>query len=388
MTRHTSPGRTAGDRSSPRRCALRAALLTCTALSLHTPALAGERLGDRFDDTFTAATYNVHGQPKEVKARVFGSFDITQRINTDAKIEEHVAAISPLLNRFDIVNIQEDNVTNRGVIRLQDPNFGTVEIKPFVAYHDEIYASADHAYKSKAAPNSHTGLLGTDGLNTLSRFRWDGAQAGEQADIKRVLFSRCGSGLPAIECAVGKGLSVTRMRMEDGSILDVYNAHGVAGTSDEESETRRRNLTELGDYIKQNSEGHAVLLMMDSNSRYSAGRENAELNALMDKTGMVDAWVDTARGGQQPSPDLSAENQDLVRRVYRNADSAGDALATRIPTRRRPKSSTRSSIAAPTISTWTRSATSSTIRPSTTRKASRSPITGPSSPSSRSGRAA
>ena len=60
----------------------------------------------------------------------------------------------------------------------------------------------------------------------------------------------------------------------------------------------------MSDYIKQNSEGNAVLVFGDSNSRYTRAVDVATI--FRTENGMTDAWVELIRSGEEPAPGSEA----------------------------------------------------------------------------------
>jgi len=211
----------------------------------------------------SVATYNVAGLPTQVTPE-------TPEVNN--------ALISPLLNQFDLALVQED-----------------------FFYHADLIAEDTHPYLSVKDTTDVPGLpmlmLG-DGLNRMS---WSPFEA-----HTRVTWNDCFGELSnGSDCLAPKGFSVARHEIVSGHFVDVYNLHSDAGSEPPDLEARRANLRQLYTYIQANSSGEAVIVMGDTNSRYT--REGDVLPEFLDETGLQDVWIELVRSGDLPpiGPSLS-----------------------------------------------------------------------------------
>ena len=57
--------------------------------------------------------------------------------------------------------------------------------------------------------------------------------------------------------------------LEPGVFVDVYTLHTDAGDDSASYEARRDNMKQLANYINTYSNGNAVIVMGDTNSRYT-----------------------------------------------------------------------------------------------------------------------
>lgn len=188
-------------------------------------------------------TYNIAGLPE-----VFSSSDP----------DTNTSQIAPLLAGYDLVHVQED-----------------------FNYHGDLYAGDVHTHRSSTSGGVPFG----DGLNTLSYRVF--------SDFTRTTWSDCNG----TDCLTPKGFSYARQQLESGVYLDVYNVHANAGTGDANKSARRSNLGQLLSYIESNSNGSAVLVMGDTNARFTRGDDN--VSDFLDH-GFSDAWIERARGGERP----------------------------------------------------------------------------------------
>jgi endonuclease/exonuclease/phosphatase (EEP) superfamily protein YafD len=209
--------------------------------------------------TFSALTYNVAGLPEGLSS-------------------SHPAANTPYISQriraYDVVNVQED-----------------------FNYHATLYASDDHQYRT--ATSGGAGFGG--GLNTLSRY--------PLVDFGREKWNACNG----TDCLTPKGFTYARLRLADGVYLDLYNVHTNAGTADADLAARRSNVSQLTQYILDNSAGNAVLVMGDTNTRYTRSGDN--IRELGQRAGLTDAWVSLVRGGVPPesgAPPLTCDASNVT----------------------------------------------------------------------------
>lgn len=233
-------------RQSP-RLLVPAALIA--AASLLGPSPAAHADAPAFG-SFRALTYNIAGLPD------FLSSAPTPRAPA-------TTAIGRRIGPFDIVNVQED-----------------------FNYHAYLYAADSHAYRT---PTSGIAGIGS-GLNSLSHQPY--------SDLDRVTWNKCfiGSG----DCLTPKGFTFHRVRLAEGTYLDVYNLHADAGSTSGDEAARRANLAQLTSYIRTHSAGNAVLVMGDTNTRYT--RTGDRIAQFAADNGLTDAWVRLVRDGSAPAP--------------------------------------------------------------------------------------
>ncbi|MBG7698889.1 endonuclease/exonuclease/phosphatase family protein [Streptomyces sp. MC1] len=194
---------------------------------------------------FSVLTYNVAGLPEGLSS----SHPAT-----------NTPLISPRLAGYDIVNVQED-----------------------FNYHAALYAGDDHPHRTATSGGAGIG----DGLNTLSRYPFE--------DFERVKWKDC----TGTNCLTPKGFTLARVRLAEGVYVDVYNAHPNADDTEDALAARRANIAQLSAFIQANSAGNAVIVMGDTNTRYTRAGDN--LRTLVADNGLTDAWVRLVRGGTAPA---------------------------------------------------------------------------------------
>ncbi|WRZ89016.1 jacalin-like lectin [Streptomyces sp. NBC_01007] len=235
---------------SPLRRLLAGAAAAAAALGGLTAAASPATAAD--SGTFSVLSYNVAGLPDGISSAP------TPRASS-------TTAIGGLIAPYDIVHVEED-----------------------FNYHAALYAAdTAHAYRT---PTSGGAGIGS-GLNTLSKISYD------TDDFERVGWNSCQ--VDSGDCLTPKGFTFMRERLAEGVYVDFYNLHTNAGTNDGDLASRADNLNQLTAFIGTHSAGNAVVVMGDTNTRYTrSGDTIAEFGAA---NGLTDAWVQVVRGGTPPA---------------------------------------------------------------------------------------
>ncbi|WP_328979777.1 jacalin-like lectin [Streptomyces canus] len=202
--------------------------------------------------SFSVLSYNVAGLPEAISS-------------ASTPRESSTTAIGQRIAPYDIVHVEED-----------------------FNYHAYLYAGdTNHAYRT---PTSGGAGIGS-GLNTLSKIPYDGD------DFERVRWNSCQ--VDSGDCLTPKGFTFMRERLAEGVYVDFYNLHTNAGTNDGDLASRADNLNQLTAFIQTHSAGNAVVVMGDTNTRYTrSGDTIAEFAAA---NGLTDPWVKLIRGGTPPA---------------------------------------------------------------------------------------
>lgn len=262
--------------------ALVAGLVTLSAPALATADLRGE---------LTALTYNVAGLPQFIS-----SSDPT----TNSPL------ISPLLNAYDLVLLQEDFTDPIGL--------------GYIGFHEVVTADAEHPHRSDPAPPPlgadlrrtppHQPPLLADGLNRLSRspignlerHMWIGCHgefsAAVAEEIARALdvdelIEDLGLGVVidggAADCGAQKGFSVATHTLADDLEVEVYNLHAEAGGGEQDNAERAAGFAQLADHILEQADGRAIILGGDTNLHTSRDQVDTDVwQAFLDTTGLID----------------------------------------------------------------------------------------------------
>jgi len=213
-------------------------------------------------NTFLALTYNVAGLPAGLSSSM---------------PELYTPLIGPLLNRYDVVLLQESWQT-------PDPN----PAAPTHVYHEILVAASKHPYKSVPAdvpwgmdPDRPSALLG-DGLNMFSEYPFD--------ETVRVRWPSCVDS--ESDCLALKGFSMTTMHLAANVDVDVYDLHMEAGDTPEDDAARDQDVDTLAAFIDAHSAGHAVIVGGDFNLHTDREPAATQLARLLADAQLQDACTD------------------------------------------------------------------------------------------------
>lgn len=242
--------------------------------------------------SFTALSYNVAGLPEQIS----GSSPATNS-----------PLISPLLNGYDLVLLQEDWVDVFQPLR----DLGVPDLPPLTGYHHLIVGDADHAHRSTPAdPPYGTDTarapagpaLTADGLNRLSRFplgtltrqQWTACNGELPIEVAEAVTDALGLaaaldalGLAGVvdggasDCGALKGFSVATLTLADGAEIDVYNLHADAGNGPGDIAARQANFEQLAAFIAEHSAGRAVIVGGDTNLHIDDERPERAVDAVV-----------------------------------------------------------------------------------------------------------
>lgn len=250
----------------------RAALSLLVALApLCVTACTGGELEPVTSGAFRALTYNVAGLP--------------EGINEDQTPTVNIPKISPKLNAYDLVLVQED-----------------------FAYTQELREAVEHPYESY--PLEHEERFVNDGLNRFSTLPFG-------PEVTRVRWVACngttdGSG----DCLANKGFSIASHELAAGVSLTVVNLHAEAGGGPDDVSARTAGYEQLAAYLNEHHAGEALLVAGDTNLHGFDEDDEPVLQQLLDDAGLTD----TCRA-------LSCGEEHIDRFLFRSSDELELALS-------------------------------------------------------------
>ncbi|EGZ21318.1 hypothetical protein PHYSODRAFT_490869 [Phytophthora sojae] len=207
-------------------------------------------------NTFSVMCYNVAGLPALISSGDPNSYSVD---------------MGKRISDWDIVNVQED-----------------------FNYHAKLYSENKHEYRT---PTSGGVPIGS-GLNTLSHFAFTNV-----TDLERVTWEDC-SNYDNADCMTPKGFTLVEVQLADGVTIDIYNLHTDAGVTAADQKARASNLQQLSDFMDENSAGNAVVVMGDTNTRYT--RELDTIREFIEGQKLTDGWVESIRNGKPPKKGAEA----------------------------------------------------------------------------------
>lgn len=186
-------------------------------------------------------TYNVAGLPEPL---------------SQSTPEANHPLIAPLLDRYDLVLVQED-----------------------FWYHDLLESKASHRCRSVPMLQDPSLVAMTDGLSRFSRFPF--------SDFARFAWNECsGRFICASDCLAPKGFTRARTRLADGAEVDVYNLHMDAGSCQGDLRVRGAQVQQLLEELSAYSSGRAVVVAGDFNLSPDRPEDEEVLNRLLSQASL------------------------------------------------------------------------------------------------------
>ena len=201
-------------------------LIPAAALLLLLSAACGDEETAPSEGELFLLTYNVAGLPQGISS---------------SNPVKNIPLISPMLNAFDLVLVQED-----------------------FFYHTELSKDVTLPHRSVHQAKGSGGLFG-DGLNRFSRYPW--------RDFLRVPYEKC----EGADCGANKGTSVALTSLAEGVEVDIYNTHLEAGSDPKSNEARENGVDILLSTIKSRSPGRALIVAGDFNLKYKDGGHDVQM---------------------------------------------------------------------------------------------------------------
>ncbi|KAI9979532.1 hypothetical protein PInf_029256 [Phytophthora infestans] len=198
------------------------------------------------ENTFSVMSINVAGIP--------------EFLSSGNPLENSVE-IGRRISNWDVVNVQED-----------------------FNYHAYVYSMNSHLHRTSTSG----GIPFGDGLNTLSNFSFNNI-----TDLTRSKWSVC-STFDGADCLTPKGFTHARP----------LQLARCAGVTDADEVARAANLAQLSAYITANSADNAVIVMGDTNTRYTRAADT--IREFAEGLNLTDGWVEYVRNGEYPTKGAEA----------------------------------------------------------------------------------
>lgn len=177
---------------------------------------------------------------------------------------------------------------NTPIISCKIKGYTLVNVQEDFNYHAALYDTCDdHIYRSPTSGGMGIG----SGLNTLSYLSY--------TDWFRGDWDACNG----VDCLTPKGWTHARVRLAEGVHVSLYNLHTQAQTESADLAARRDNILQLLDSIEAQSPTDAVIVMGDTNTRYTRSGDN--IREFL-KHGFTDVWISNVRQGSVPAADDNA----------------------------------------------------------------------------------
>ncbi len=240
---------------------------------------------------FKFAALNVDGMPQSVS--ILGVYELT--LNSDAKEEDGATAIGAKVAGmgFDVVGLSED-----------------------FNYHDELmtalqaanpdYACTTHRGKISVTASTYVKFLSsstlfdTDGLGLL----YDTTSTTASEESWTAWNEHNGYTDDGADGLIDKGFRYYLITLADGTGIDLYILHMDAETTDEDLAARESQLTQLASAIIASDNKRPIIVMGDTNCRYTRDRLKSLFVNVLDadpRFTVTDPWVVYGRQGIYPA---------------------------------------------------------------------------------------
>lgn len=251
-----------------------------------------------YTKSFSVCALNVDGLPNKI---------LGININPDGKGADGAAKIGKYLREsgVDIMALSED-----------------------FNYHDNLVKTLGNGYNV----GTYRGGIGTDKYKPDVSFDTDGLEfitksplafADESWTAWNKTYGKFTNGSDEL---IDKGYRFYTVDLGNGMIVDFYIMHMDAETDPEDNAARASQWEQLRDAILANPNGHAVIVMGDTNSRYTRDDIlNLFINPIetAGQYTVTDAWINLCQDGKYPDldnserlviPDDQKKNPDAYRK--------------------------------------------------------------------------
>lgn len=251
---------------------------------------------------FTVASLNVDGMPKSVK--VAGIYEV--KLNEDATEGPGAAAIGKrlLTSGFDVVGVSEDfnyhselwnNAWNNG----QSIHYNATTHRGKITA--DLGAVSDYLNKKP--------ILDSDGLCLFYRVGAIDQATVEKSEAWTEWTSHNGYDDYGADGLIRKGFRFYILKLEDGTEVDLYTMHMDAEASKEDMAAREKQLQQLADAIKKTNNKRPIIIIGDTNCRYTRDRlKEILIDGINsdERFTISDPWVLHSRNGIYPEHNSNA----------------------------------------------------------------------------------
>ncbi len=292
------------------------------------------------DGTFTAAAFNVDGLPNQISLDLgaYGKKNIS--LNPDGPGADKTEILGKLIAEkgWDIIGVSENftygDKLSAGLKDYEEINKNKDTVPTDVSSKELL----SHFDQSKGYPYPFISL-DTDGLSlfynkaTVSvdqekKVAWEenySPYKGYGIEIPSMNYYEYFYNIPQLNGAdklITKGFRHFVAEVANGVKVDVYTLHMDADNAPGDKNARAEQLKQLAKYIVDSKTKNPIIIMGDTNCRYTRDDVIANLIGVLnaeDNLYAVDAWVETKKDGNYPefaSKTLSEEIVDKI--IYVN----------------------------------------------------------------------
>lgn len=270
-------------------------LLLAFCLLLFSAALpAGANAESTTTGRFKVAALNVDGMPQTVK--IAGLFDLTLNKSGpgpggSARIGQYIES-----SGIDLLALSE-NLNYCSEIRASAPSYSFATQRKGIPTSIQLWDLRNSLFP-----------FDTDGLNLMYRnnltvsnetiLPWDTHYSPYTRYLHLLVPDQNGA-----DGMISKGFRFYQVEFAPGVVVDVYILHMDAEISPEDTAARSSQLQQLAEAINSRTSSNPVIVMGDTNCRYT--RDSLKTD-LIDAVGLTDAWVELVRQ-EKGYPNLGEE---------------------------------------------------------------------------------
>lgn len=258
---------------------------------------------------FTAVTSNVDGLPPNVVINILGQQVANPTMNADGSQEPGATRMGQLIgeNLWDIVALSEDFNYHEYILNGVSTYYNASKHRGKID-QDNLDGSIT-GYLSKSV------RMNTDGLCLLTRKKYsvtplpnnegDGTSTNNAGSNWVLWNDHYGYTDNEADGLIRKGFRFYTVTLAEGLVVDVYITHMEAGSTDGDNAARAKQLTQFADYIKTHKGTNPIIILGDTNCRYTRDPlEEGFINLIEQDTDLTvkDPWVEIIRGGDYPEP--------------------------------------------------------------------------------------
>ncbi len=249
---------------------------------------------------FTVASLNVDGMPASVK--VYNIY--TVNLNPDATGADGATAIGNRLRAsgFDVVGVSEDFDYHNQLWNAAWNNG-----------QDVHYNAGTHRGKLQDAANAagvlskylgKNPIIDSDGLCFFYRVGIVDQSTIESSETFVQWNDHYGYDDHGADGLIKKGYRFYVVKLADGTEVDVYSMHMDAESSAEDNAARAKQLTQLANAIKATNNKRPIIIIGDSNCRYTRDKVKSNLIDAInadERFTIRDPWIQYGRDGKYPA---------------------------------------------------------------------------------------
>lgn len=215
-------------------------------------------------------------------------------------ISANVSGLPAFLSKYDRV-VPEAQKTLGGM--LNKSGYDIVCVQEDFQYHKELCAEmTSYPYKTYTSGGVPIG----DGLNIFSKYPMYNIDRVAWESFNGVFSDGADALTPKgfLKCTVDVG----------GVLIDLYNIHGDAYSTDADQLAKKAQLEQLSAYIEAHSAGRPIIITGDTNLTFHKDPKSEFYRIMIEDGGFTDCWVEVKNNGNYMQ---GADGSGLIANWYK-----------------------------------------------------------------------